>query len=280
MDIYAEAIIEHDIQRKGKSGELTGFFAMHTGYGGGTGSSFLNDALRTQLTSQPTYAKDLRGSLLSALKLSQRELYKQWKSTSVMHGSHSTVIAVRDSIVYCANAGSGAAVMCRADGEFMMLSPEVPKRFDEVEDFTIKSTAFDFEDEFILVASGTFWDKFRYDQGIQMTRTALRKHRDLPYACSKLLYAATVNGVQGNCAVMIILLNAEAAFALNGSRTPGLSLSSPLDMLSETSSQGSGSTRSGMAKFTSLGGLVKKAPTVVGPKSLNRYSACTTPKST
>ncbi|KAA8493313.1 Protein phosphatase 2C 57 [Porphyridium purpureum] len=213
LDSACQAVVERDVTRFNRDGELTGFFAVHGGYAGGTGTQYIAENLQQCVAARREYDDELYLALENGMLDCQRGLYEQWNRSGLMHGSNSTVMVVRDGYSYFVNAGGGAAVLCGVEGAVKVLT-SASARFDELEHFTCYKYLPDCEDEFVLLGCDGFWEKMRPEQSVRMVRSALRKYRSVKYACEKLSYAAQVAGAKRNINVLVVLLNADAALGI------------------------------------------------------------------
>ncbi|KAA8493310.1 putative protein phosphatase 2C 57 [Porphyridium purpureum] len=206
-DSTCEAVVERDIFSPSKDSDgLTGYFAVHGGYAGPTASQYLAQTLRKCVIERPEYETALYEALEKGMLDCQRGLYKQWNRSGLMHGANSTVMVVRDGFCFIVNAGAGAAVLCGVEGSVRVLtSPSV--RFDELESFTCCKYLPDCEDEFVILGCDGFWEKLQPEQAVHLARSALKKYKNVKFACEKLAYAAQVSGSRRNINVQIVMLS-------------------------------------------------------------------------
>jgi len=283
LDTLVESVIETDEQKRGKEGEITGFFGVYAAYAGTLASEMLRERLRARLVKKEEYGsedgKKLGSALRSALLDVQQDVYAGWRARGVQHGAHSCVILLRDGKVLAANAGDASAVICRADGVVGLLTESGP-RFEQAEDFRIMSYGLDWEDEFIILGCHSFWAKLDPNRAVRIARAALRKYRDVKYTAQKLAIASQHLGAPGNIAVTVVLLNAGCAFGTDNAdasdddsriamerHTSGISdYSSESSFVSSTRSLTRSASSSRGAKL-SLRRSARKPPLVFGRES-------------
>mmetsp|Transcript_6878 Transcript_6878/g.18421 ORF Transcript_6878/g.18421 Transcript_6878/m.18421 type:complete len:325 (+) Transcript_6878:71-1045(+) len=277
LDTLVESVIETDEQKRGKEGEITGFFGVYAAYAGTLASEMLRERLRARLVKKEEYGsedgKKLGSALRSALLDVQQDVYAGWRARGVQHGAHSCVILLRDGKVLAANAGDASAVICRADGVVGLLTESGP-RFEQAEDFRIMSYGLDWEDEFIILGCHSFWAVMDPTRAVLMARTALRKYRDVKYAVQKLAVAAQMLNAPGNIAISLVLLNAPCAYGVQdedcggvGELSEKMNVSGLTSTLSETGSESSFMTTSSNDSKSRKSlfrrrAVVPKAPTV------------------
>mmetsp|Transcript_11501 Transcript_11501/g.30994 ORF Transcript_11501/g.30994 Transcript_11501/m.30994 type:complete len:316 (-) Transcript_11501:1001-1948(-) len=287
LDSVYESVIESNEKLAGKEGETTGIFSIHAGFAGKSAAQIAKANLRSNFKNcekaDSTESKEVAAALKKAILDTQQDIYAQWRKSITRHGSHSTIVLLRDGYVFCANMGDGGAIICRAEGDIGLLS-EKSKRLDEIEAPDVKVYGLDWEDEFILMGCNSFWKTMSTQQAVSVARSALQKFRDVNHVAQRLAYAAQINGATGNITVSIILLNASCAYGSEVSNeiedpesprktgssiaallSPRVSQISRADMLSDTSSNCSSNASGSSRLFRSRN--KPKPPRVFLPRS-------------
>eukprot|EP00186_Timspurckia_oligopyrenoides_P005176 CAMPEP_0182445684 /NCGR_PEP_ID=MMETSP1172-20130603/3728_1 /TAXON_ID=708627 /ORGANISM="Timspurckia oligopyrenoides, Strain CCMP3278" /LENGTH=316 /DNA_ID=CAMNT_0024641497 /DNA_START=363 /DNA_END=1313 /DNA_ORIENTATION=+ len=238
---FHEGVIETDVDKIGKEGELVGCFSIHAGYAGASAAKIAKAKFRGSLWSTKQFhsssKKTVCEGIKSAMLYTQGKVYDYWIETNQKHGVHSCVVILKDGYVFCGNAGEAGAVLCRADGDVGLLS--VPnKRLDETQEPAVTSYGLDWEDEFVLIACNAFWKKMDANRAVKLARESLKKNKSADVAVQKLVYAAHMSGAKNTVTVMLILLNPASAFGASdggesslrsvvGLRSPKTELSIP-----------------------------------------------------
>mmetsp|Transcript_7726 Transcript_7726/g.14029 ORF Transcript_7726/g.14029 Transcript_7726/m.14029 type:complete len:303 (-) Transcript_7726:1051-1959(-) len=201
-------------------GVLTGFFAVHSGYGGASAAALARKHFREELLKQAGYKSTepvhLADALKRALLITQQSLYDEWDRTNKLEGTNSLAVLVKKSHALCINAGGGMAVVCAAGGEIKVLAEPTP-RLEEIVRPEVLVRELLPDDEFIIIGCPSLWSKLDPIQAAMIVRSALRKYKDLDYAVKKLCYMAQHSGAPGNLTVMVILLNAEMSISASNS---------------------------------------------------------------